>query len=260
MMKMERKQISNGVKPQQALWDNYWLSGAARYASHEQIIERIKRFASPGAVVLEIGAGLGVDILAAASDGYEAIAVDISREALRRIQSRAEGHVKNLHLVAADAVYLPFKSDSLDLVFHQGVMEHFRDPGPFVHEQRRTIRAGGAVIADVPQTFTFYTLRKMWAIRRGKWFAGWETQYTPGALRKTVVGAGFEVIEMYGRDYDIPLFRYISRIEKIGLNRYGRPIVPWIIRRPVGRICGLFEKTRLSHYFRQCIGVVGVKR
>jgi len=260
MIKVGRQQVSNDVESQQALWDNYWRSGAARYAPHDDIVDRVRQIAGPGATALEIGAGLGVDILAVASFGYEAIALDISKEALRLIRSKAESRVKNLHLVAADAFHLPFKNDSLDLIFHQGVMEHFPDPDPFLCEQKMALKTGGTIMADVPQTYTLYTLRKRWAIRRGKWFAGWETQYTPGALRQTVARAGFEVIETYGRDYDIPLFRYISRIERIGLNRYGRPIIPWVIRKPVGWLNGLFEKTRLSLYFRQCIGVVGVKR
>jgi SAM-dependent methyltransferase len=260
MIDSEHKQISSDKPPQQALWDKYWRSGAARYTTHHEIVERVERSVGPGGVVLEIGAGLGVDILEVSANGYNAVALDISKEALRNIRSRIEGRDSNISLVAADAFHLPFKSGSLDLIFHQGVMEHFTDPMPFLSEQKRALKTDGVLIADVPQTFTFYTLRKKWAIAREKWFAGWETQYTPGALERKLASAGFDVAEAYGRDYDIPLIRYISRIEKIGLNRFGRPVVPWIIRRPIGWACGLFEKTRLSLYFRQCIGVVGIKR
>jgi ubiquinone/menaquinone biosynthesis C-methylase UbiE len=245
---------------QQALWDDYWKSGTAVYTAHDEIVTRIEKYSAPGAVVMEIGAGLGVDILKISNRGRRAVAVDISKIALRQMRARHADCDGELHLVAADAMRLPFKSGAVDLAFHQGVMEHFRDTGPFLEEQRRILKSGGILIADVPQAFTWYTLRKRCAIRRGTWFAGWETQYSPGALRRLLTAAGFNVTEIYGRDYDVPLLRYISRIEKIGLNRYGRPIVPWIVRRPIGWACRRFENTKLSRYVRQCIGAVAVKR
>ena len=61
-------------------------------------------------------------------------------------------------------------------------IEHIPDDKAVLEEVRRILKPGGHVIVDVPQTFHYYTLGKKLLIALDRWFAGWETQFTPAQL------------------------------------------------------------------------------
>ena|GEM_PF-6113753 len=86
---------------------------------------------------------------------------------------------------------------SFDLIFHQGFLEHFREPGLILAEQYRVLKRGGYILVDVPQKYCLYTVRKQIAIKRGTWFAGWETQFGPRELEKLLRQAGFNIVSAY---------------------------------------------------------------
>ncbi len=238
-------------------WDRYWRSGDPGYASHQDITGRVVKLTDSEDIVVEVGSGLGVDAVEISRSDRSVIALDLSREALRLMKSKTVG--LSVFPVLADAMALPFKDNSVDLIFHQGVMEHFRDLGSFLAQQKKVLKTGGFLIADVPQMFTLYTIRKRWAIFRNKWFAGWETQYSPGQLRRMLSNNGFHVKEIYGRDYDLNPLIWIRDIEKLGSRRFGHPIIPKIIRGPVSALWKFWEKRKISNYIKHCVGAVAVK-
>src|SRR6185436_17676017 len=99
-----------------------------------------------------------------------------------------------VHLVRADALAMPFRDDAFAVVFHQGLLEHFRDPQPLMRECARVTGRGGRMIVDVPQTFHPYTAMKQILIALDRWFAGWERQFTPAQLEREVRSCGLEVV------------------------------------------------------------------
>jgi ubiquinone/menaquinone biosynthesis C-methylase UbiE len=209
-------------------------------------------------LIAEIGAGSGVDAVEIASRGFAVVALDISLESLRVVKSRAKDEEARVMLVRGDALHLPFKRESLDFLYHQGVMEHFRDPLPFLFQQLMVLRKGGRLLVDVPQTFTVYTLKKKWAMARGRWFAGWETQYTPRRLRQVLKKVGLRIVDSYGRDYDFLPFVWLRDITTLGKTRFGRPIVPRPISKPVWKLWQIFERTAIANYLKHSIGAVAI--
>ncbi len=243
--------------PGKEIWDDYWRRGEPGYASHNSIIERaLEHTDGKDSTIAEIGAGAGVDAIALASKGHTVIAVDISMESLRLIKSKIGDKSLPVIPVNADALFLPFKDGSMDLIYHQGVMEHFKDPLPFLSQQKRALKKGGRLLVDVPQTFTIYTLKKKWAMARNRWFAGWETEYSPARLRRILKRAGWRVIDLYGRDSEFLLFIWLRDIDTLGKTRFGRPILPRFIRGPVGKLWRFFESLEFSNYIKLCIGAV----
>jgi SAM-dependent methyltransferase len=105
--------------------------------------------------------------------------------------------------VQADATRMPFRDGAIDISFHQGLLEHFRDPRPLLRENARITARGGRVLVDVPQTWHLYTLMKNVLILANRWFAGWETQFTVGELERLVREAGLDVVRSYG-DWMVP--------------------------------------------------------
>jgi len=155
---------------------------------------------APSARTLEVGCGTALDscLVAATDSSICAYACDLSEKAVQVARENAQGLGIELRAFAGDLTALPFADASFDLVFSQGVLEHFTDPAPAMNEQVRVLRPGGALVVDVPQKFNVYTLRKHQAMREARWPWGWETEYSAGELRAWAPRFGLEVTGAVG--------------------------------------------------------------
>lgn len=117
-----------------------------------------------GAEVLEVGCGSARVSAFLAKRGYSVFGVDRSPEALvvaRRNQSLLS--VAGA-LVVGDAEALPFRDGAFGMVFSTGLLEHFVDPAPVLHEMTRVLTQGGLFWSDiVPAKFSL--LRALDSIR-----------------------------------------------------------------------------------------------
>ncbi len=215
-----------------------------------------------GRRVLEVGAGTGRDAVALARAGAEVLTLDYVPGSLGLTLKAADASDVSVAAVCGDGTSSPFADGTFDVVFHQGLLEHFRDPGPMLRDNIRILKPGGHLVVDVPQTYHYYTLGKMMLIAVGKWFAGWETQFTIAELEKLVRAEGLEVTRSYG-DWMVPGLWYRG-LRKLLLTRTGKklPMFPEPIP-PLARLGAAwrraFGKTRLSLYTTPTIGVVARK-
>ncbi|MHB9111518.1 MAG: class I SAM-dependent methyltransferase [Thermoleophilia bacterium] len=211
--------------------------------------------------VLEVGAGRGADSIYLAQHGARAHVLDYSPEALGISDKLAQQAGVNVELVQADALNIPFPDETFDLIFHQGFLEHFREPGLILAEQYRVLKQGGYILVDVPQKYCLYTVRKQIAIKRGTWFAGWETQFGPRELEKLLRQAGFNVIASYawgmtgsyGWGLRNALHRFKSLVQPTGNGNKSDGAGEGNIG------AGPVSTRRLLLYLADCIGVVGRK-
>lgn len=245
-------------------WDRYWggkASAAEVYPAVSDLLGEIAK-AMPearGHRVLEVGAGTGREGHQLAARGALVVLVDFSAEALRL--SRRISPLPRL--VRADVRWLPFRDGCFDLVYHQGLMEHFPDPGPLLLENRRALAEGGVLLVDVPQAFHIYTLVKHGLMFLGLWFAGWETQYSPRGLERTVERAGFQCLWRYGYWMRPGLwYRAIRQLLKIVGIRL--PLFPTfgplgVIYRAWHRLLDRLGERGWSHYLALTVGVVARK-
>jgi ubiquinone/menaquinone biosynthesis C-methylase UbiE len=148
--------------------------------------------------VLEVGAGSGRDSVALASEGARPYILDYSAASLDTARKVAARHGVAPILIRADALRLPFRDGAFDAIFHQGLLEHFRDPMPLLRENVRALAPEGLLLVDVPQRYHLYTVLKHAMIVTGTWFAGWETEFTIGQLERLLRQAGVRVVGRYG--------------------------------------------------------------
>jgi ubiquinone/menaquinone biosynthesis C-methylase UbiE len=148
--------------------------------------------------VLEVGCGSARDSVALAGTGRKVVVLDAAPSALSLALAFARESGVRLRAVRGDARYLPFREASFGTVFHQGVLEHFLEPGAVLRENHRVLQENGTLLVDVPQTFHPWTLLKRILIPLGLWFGGWETQYTPKGIAREVSRPGFTVLKVYG--------------------------------------------------------------
>lgn len=247
-------------------WESYWKGHQdldRTYSTGGRLAREIRRDGPiAGRRVLEVGAGSGRDSLALARDGAIAIVVDYSPAALELVRQQARAQGQPVHLVRADALAMPFRDGSIDVVFHQGLLEHFRDPQPLLRENARITRRGGRVIVDVPQTFHAYTLMKQLLIACNAWFAGWETQFTPRQLERRVAEAGLRVRRTYG-EWMVPGLAYrllrevLKRVARVNLALDPRGPAWWSATWERAR--GWASRGRWSLWTSHVIGTVGEK-
>src|SRR5207249_11744344 len=143
-----------------------------------------------GKRVLEVGAGSGRDSVALAEAGAVAVLLDYSMVSLEVARRVADAAGQRVHLVRADALRMPFRDGAFHVVFHQGLLEHFRDPLPLLRENVRAAVPEGILLVDVPQRFRLDTVAKHFLSAVGMWFACWETEFTIGDLEGAMVEAG----------------------------------------------------------------------
>jgi SAM-dependent methyltransferase len=247
-------------------WESYWKGHQdldRTYSTGGRLAREILRDGGvQGRRVLEVGAGSGRDSLALAREGAIAIVLDYSPASLILVQQQARAQQLPIHLVRADALAMPFRDGAIDIVFHQGLLEHFRDPRPLLRENARVTRRGGRVIVDVPQTFHPYTLMKQVLIAFNAWFAGWETQFTPAGLERRVAEAGLLVRRTYG-EWMVPGLGY--RVLREALKRGLRVSLPLDPRGPAwwstgwDRLRASWSRHRWSLWTSHVIGTVGEK-
>ena len=211
-------------------WERFWSDARPLgevYSNQERIIgEILKARQLRGERVLEVGAGTGRDTVALVERGAVGFVLDYTLEALTLTRRAAREAGVPIHLVCADAFAMPFREGSFDLVFHQGLLEHFRNCQPILTENARVLKPRGTLIADVPQRYHMWTVLKTILIALDRWFAGWETQFSPRELERMVEQERLAVRRTYG-DFMVPGLPYRAlRITLAKLGVRGLPMYP----------------------------------
>jgi SAM-dependent methyltransferase len=245
-------------------WESYWRGHANLEQTYSTGGRLTREILADGVVdgrrVLEVGAGSGRDTLGLARAGATAVVLDYSPASLALVQRQAREQDLPVHLVRADALAMPFRDGAFDVVFHQGLLEHFRDPRPLLAENVRVTARGGRVVVDVPQTWHLYTLMKQTLIALNAWFAGWETQFTPRGRESRLEAAGLRVRRTYG-EWMVPglAYRVLREVLKRAL-RVTLPLEPrgprwW--HGPWEALRARLSRRRWALYTCHVIGVVG---
>lgn len=240
------------------LWNQHWQDSMYRKIScHEKPISALFSVIDvKGKKILEIGAGTGADSIFMAKTGAESYALDYSEEALALIESNAGEEEVKINLVKSDAASIPYPEGFFDAVFSLGLIEHFKDPSPILKEQCRILKTGGIILVDVPQKYHIYTLEKQSKIKRGNWYAGWETQYSAGELEKLVKNHGFKILKTYAWGF-YPLF--FSKIRYLANTKTGKRLLPRNIAVIYESFWKWVESLKISKYLLWNIGVIGRK-
>jgi ubiquinone/menaquinone biosynthesis C-methylase UbiE len=233
--------------PKASVWDKAWQPYNKKpfFKPNHKVIEEVKRCFPKnlkGKKILELGAGSACDIINLTLAGAEGYALDFSKESFKAMNYWAKEKNVKVKIVLADIKKIPFKDNTFDCIYSVGLMEHFPDPIPYLHEQIRLLKPGGFLIIDVPQTFTLYTIAKNIRMRLGTHPFGWETQFTKFQMENIAKKLNQPIHRIYGRDSDI-ILRIPDEYKsfKAALtNAYRKSI----------------EKSFISPYVSICIGLV----
>ena len=190
-----------------------------RYTVSDAWMPRSFDYASGnGKRVLELGFGLGSDLLSWAEGGAEVHGIDITQEHLRLAARNFALHGRNAKLQLADAARIPYPDGYFDIVYSNGVLHHTRDIEDCLAEAWRVLKPGGRLMMSVYRrhsAFHYATLLAADGIVRGKlWRLGYD-----GLLATIERGADGIAIKPYVHLYTARELRaLLSRFSRVEIH------------------------------------------
>lgn len=107
-------------------------------------VREVAHFIPHGAVVLEIGAGTGVQAKILSDLGFEVHAVDVAQSSY--VANRV------FPVIDYDGLTLPMQSGTIDVVFSSNVLEHVRDLRSMHLEIKRVLKPNGFCLHLMPSS------------------------------------------------------------------------------------------------------------
>ena len=117
-----------------------------RYCYHYHLMplfDRMVSEAGAGSRLLEIGCGMGSDLLQLARRGFRVTGVDLTEAGIELAKKRFDIYGQQAELRVADAENLPFADSTFDVVYSFGVLHHTPDTPKSIKEVHRVLKAGG---------------------------------------------------------------------------------------------------------------------
>lgn len=138
----------DGLDPDSRVyWERVDANRYDRYAPWMRETMGFDRY--PGKRVLEVGFGLGSDLMQFARGGSEVYGVDLTPRHVELASRRFLAFGMQAYLVLGDAECLQYRSESFDVVYSFGVLHHTADMRAAVGEIYRVLRRGGIVFLVV---------------------------------------------------------------------------------------------------------------
>jgi len=189
-------------------WDRHWVKKKAKATINKKRMMKILDKYSKG-IVLDAGCGTGFFSKYFVNKGCKAFAVDYSNNAVSMTKSLD----KRIGIIKADVMKIPSKDETFDMVFTDGLLEHFKNPGRILQEFRRVLKNDGLVATFVPNRYSYWMLVKPFLMGHIE-----EYRFTLKSLGGLHNKNGFKIIESGGFTV-IPskispefMGRYIGRI------------------------------------------------
>ena len=146
-------------------WNKVWdrpsqlIIGLGRHVYNRYLKRAFLPHATLQARFLEIGCGTASLLCNVAPCFKEVVGLDISEKALAKAALRAqECSAKNISFMQGDCFNLPFADESFDIIWSQGLHEHFDNYIDILREEYRVCKSGGYVYAGVPYRYSYPTV------------------------------------------------------------------------------------------------------
>jgi SAM-dependent methyltransferase len=119
-------------------------------------LPRVVNFAAyRGKQLLEVGCGLGVDLVRFAERGAKVTGVDVAEVAVELARKNFEWRGLAGELCTMDGERLRFPNASFDVVYAHGVLQYTNNPAAMIGEIHRVLRPGGEAILMVYNRYSW---------------------------------------------------------------------------------------------------------
>lgn len=207
----KRGLVWESIYTQKNKWLLDWF-GKKAYAEYKKWINEDDK------KILDAGFGSGRFCIAMAGDfpGSEIYGIDVSSDLVENANKLASSlQLQNVRFKKDNIFDLSFPDNHFDVVFNEGVIEHFRNHEDAFREMYRVTKNKGTIIVGVPNWYNFpHTIRK-WCIDKlnGEYEYGYEKSFKHNELIELFRRYDLQNIEMTG---------YYSMQSIIRLSGFGR--------------------------------------
>jgi SAM-dependent methyltransferase len=135
-----------------------------------------------------------------AAQGADAYGLDLSHIVASRARANADAEGVALRLLRADIRDVPFRSNSFDVVYTMGTIEHIDEYAQAVREIRRVLKPGGTAIIGVPHKWDIFLRPLLVNVLEslGKYPYAPEKSFSARELRGVVEESGLRVLRRTG--------------------------------------------------------------
>jgi ubiquinone/menaquinone biosynthesis C-methylase UbiE len=136
----------------------YEAAHRARRESFPYILDVINGMEAAGRDLLEIGCGMGCDLVEFARRGARATGLDITSAGAALARKNLEWAGVYGNVLVGDAERLPFSDDSFDVAYSLGVLHHTPDTEGAINEVFRVLRPGGTALIMLYHRYSWFVL------------------------------------------------------------------------------------------------------
>ena len=190
-----------------------------RYEEYAPWMPRLMGFDQfAGKRLLEVGCGMGTDLLQFARGGADVTGVDLTPRSIEISRRHFQLYGEQAQFANTDAEHLPFADESFDVVYSNGVLHHTPDTAGAVREVHRVLRPNG--------------LARVMLYHRNSWNYCFEIILHRGLLRGQL---------LRGRSPEEIMGRYVEVNEGAG-----RPLVKAYSRRQARELFSMFRDVKIE--------------
>ena len=217
----------------------------AEYAPWMPEVMGFKEFA--GARLLEVGCGMGTDLLQFARGGANVTGVDLTPRSIQISRRHLLLYGESGEFALADCERLPFADESFDVAYSNGVLHHTVDTAGAVREIHRVLRRDGhaRVMLYHRRSFGYWTqVILLHGILKGEFLRGNSSADIMSKYVEVNEGGGRPLVKVYSRHEARQIFSMFREV-KIQVEQLTRgelyflsPLIPESIFRTLGTTLG----------------------
>lgn len=185
-----------------------------------------------GACLLEVGCGMGTDLLQFARGGAKCTGVDLTPRSVEISRSRFELYGVPGSFCLSDAERLPFGDQSFDVYYSNGVLHHTPETAKAVDEAYRVLKPGGTakVMLYHRNSWGYWVdLVGKQGIYRGELFRGVSTAELMSKYVEYNESGGRPLVKVYSRSEARQMFSMFGSL-KVEVEQLTRPEIYFVGR------------------------------
>ena len=217
-----------------------------RYTEYAPLMPEVMGFKEfAGAHLLEVGCGMGTDLLQFARGGAKVTGVDLTPRSIEISRQHFAVYDARGDFAIADAESLPFTDESFDVVYSNGVLHHTPDTAGAVREVHRVLRPGGqarVMLYHRGSAAYWGAIILRHGLLRGELLRGHSPEDIMSRYVEFNESGGRPLVKVYSRGQARKLFSMFSEV-KIQVEQLTRPEL-YLLGRIVPE--GMFRQLRRS--------------
>ena len=204
-----------------------------RYQEYAPWMHEVMGFGQfPGARLLEVGCGMGTDLLQFARGGAICTGVDLTPRSVEISRQHFAVYEMDADLALSDAENLPFADETFDVYYSNGVLHHTPGTDAAIREAHRVLKPGGtAKVMLYHRNSWGYWFELMFrqGIVRGEFFRGLSTADILSKYVEVNEGGGRPLVKVYSSGEVRSMFSMFREL-KVEIEQLTRPEVYFLGR------------------------------